>query len=448
MNPRPTTRRARVVGSAVRMLVVSACAVTWGDRAWAHPFDLFGYGSRAAALGNAYTALADGFEASYYNPAGVVGGSDVRLGLGYLQTFSDLSLNGEALELRETKLGALVAGFSASGQMGGRGVGMSFGFLLPNEGVIRASSLEPLQPNYVLLLNRTQRAEILFTAGVEIIPGLDFGAGFSLGAELGGEVSVQATAFPQSAEGSGTVEIGSRFFPTAGLRWRPAEAWRLGLAYRGETTFPLRIPAAIALLVVPDSSLGADILLLVDQTFYYTPQQVAAGVAWDPSSELTVSADLTWWNWSAAEDPGVRGEVKVGGALGALLPVPTIRAPIDPDFHDVFTPRLGIEWRPPDAPLGLAAVRVGYGYEPTPTPRPIGVQNLLDSDKHVVSAGLGFAFRDPWGILLHDATIDVHAQYFRFASRTAAKTDPTDPVGDLVFGGDRWVAGALLTIHF
>ncbi|MFN7952599.1 MAG: hypothetical protein U0610_12820 [bacterium] len=448
MSARRAAGWANPLGVVVRVLVAWACVSASAAPAWAHPFDLFGYGSRAAALGNAYTALADGFEASYYNPAGVVGGSDVRLGLGYLQTFSDLSLNGEALELRETKLGALVAGFSASGQMGGRGVGLSFGFLLPNEGVIRASSLEPLQPNYVLLFNRTQRAEILFTSGVEIVPGLDFGAGFSLGAELGGDVSVEATAFPQGAGGSGTIAIGSRFFPSAGVRWRPAEAWRIGLAYRGETNFPLRIPASIALLVVPESSLGADILLLVDQTFYYTPQQVAAGVAWDPTSEVTVSADLTWWNWGAAEDPGVRGVVKVGGALGALLPVPTIRAPIDPDFHDVVTPRVGIEWRPPEAPLGLVAIRVGYGYEPTPTPRPLGVQNLLDSDKHVVSAGLGFRFRDPWGILLHDADLDVHGQYFDFARRTADKTDPTDPVGDLVFGGDRWVAGAVLTIHF
>jgi long-chain fatty acid transport protein len=399
-------------------------------------------------MGNAYTALADGFEASYYNPAGVVGGSDVRVGFGYVQAFSDLSLNGQALELRETKLGAVVAGMSASGEMGGRGAGFSFGFLLPNEGAIRASSLEPLQPNWVLLTNRTQRAEILFTGGLEIVPGLDVGAGFSLGAELGGEVAIEASTFPAAAGGSGTIEIGAQFFPMLGLRWVPAEHVRLGLTYRGETQFPLRIPAEINLLLVPGSELGANLLLLVEQPFYYTPQQVATGVAWDPSSEWTLSADLVWWNWSAAGDPGVRGALEVSGALAGLLPLPTIQAPMDPNFHDIVTPRFGVEWRPPGTPFGVAALRAGYGYEPTPTPRPIGVQNLLDSDKHIVSGGVGFRFRDPWGILRKDADFDVHGQYFRFEQRKAEKLDPTDPVGDLVFGGDRWLVGALLTIHF
>lgn len=442
------SRPARARRGGVAALMVLALHVLFARSASAHPFDLFGYGSRATAMGNAYTALADGYEAAYYNPAGVVGGSDVRTGFGYLQTFSDLSLNGQALELKETKLGAFVTGVSASGELGGRGAGLSIGLLLPNEGAIRASSLEPLQPNYVLLTNRTQRAEILFTGGLEILPGLDFGAGFTLGAELGGDVSIEATAFPATVAGSGTIEIGARFFPVLGLRWTPLEHLRLGLTYRGQAEFPLRIPAAINLLVVPGAELGADLVLLVEQPYYYTPQQVASGIAWDPSSDWTLSADLVWWNWSAAEDPGVRGALEVSGPLAALLPLPTIQAPVDPNFHDIVTPRVGVEWRPPGTPYGLAAVRAGYGYEPTPTPRPIGAQNLLDSDKHIIGAGLGFRFRDPWGILRKDADLDVHGQYFSFAQREASKTDPTDPIGDLVFGGDRWTAGAIVTIHF
>ncbi len=434
--------RARTIAC----LVVAGLATA--RAAAAHPFDLFGYGSRAAALGNAYTALADGYEASYYNPAGVVSSPGVRVGFGYLQSFSDLSLNGQALELRETKLGAMVAGVSAAGEMGGRPVGFSFGFELPNEGVIRASSLRPLQPNFVLLTNRTERAEILFTGGIQVLPGLDVGAGFSLGAELNGDVSLEATTFPQSATGSASVQVSAQYFPLLGVRWEPAMGWRVGLAYRGETSFPLRIPASVDLLLVPDSSPAANLLLLVEQPYFYTPQQVASGVAWDPASDWTVSVDLVWWNWAAAGDPGVRGKVEVTGPLSGLLPLPTIQLPMDPHFHDILTPRVGVEWRPPGRPFGLAAVRAGYGYEPTPTPRPIGVQNLLDSDKHIASLGLGFAFRDPWGILTHDADLDGHAQYFHFDRRTAQKLDPTDPIGDLEFGGDRWLVGGMLTIHF
>ena len=46
--------------------------------------DLYGFGSRAPAMGNAYAALAEGFNAVYYNPAGLSRISTVDAGAGFL----------------------------------------------------------------------------------------------------------------------------------------------------------------------------------------------------------------------------------------------------------------------------------------------------------------------------------------------------------------------------
>ena len=429
-------------------LLVALAAFAAPGRARAHPFDVFGYGSRAAALGGAYTALADGYEASYYNPAGVVRSPGVRLGVGYAQSFSDLQLNGEAIELRDSVYSGTSFGVSSTGRLYDHLLGLSLAFALPDRGSIRATTTGPLEPQFVLLSNRVQRAEILLTSGLELGHGLAIGGGLAIGASLGGTVDIDATLFPQGVDGNADISIKTRVFPIVGVSYDAWDTLRLGLTYRAQTSFSLAQPALAVIALTPDSEISADLLLFVRQTYFFSPHQIQVGVAYDVAHALTLSFDVMWADWSALGDPGLDGTLEVGGELGGLLDVPPFRAPEDAGFHDTVVPRFGAEYRVPGTPLGLEALRIGYAFEPSPAPGASGVRNLLDNDKHIASAGLGFVFRDPWGILLEDAHFDVHAQYFRFATREVAKSDPADPVGDLRFGGDRWVVGGMLTVQF
>ena len=337
---------------------------------------------------------------------------------------------------------------SAAGRLYGHGLGLSIGFALPDRGSIRASTTAPLAPQFVLLTNRVQRAEILATVGVELLPGLSIGGGLAIGAELEGAIELETTLFPEDVGGDADILIQTRTFPVLGARLELNELVTVGLAFRGETRLPLTQPATAVISLTPESQISADLLLLVSQTYFFSPNQIAAGVAIEPHRAWTVSADVVWSDWSDIGDPGLVGDLLVGGELGALLEVPTFRESEPVEFQDVFVPRVGLEYRPSSTPLGLAAVRGGYFYERTPVPPATGTRNLLDNDKHVVSLGLGFRFRDPFGILLEDACLDVHAQYFRYATRTVRKEDPADPVGDLRFGGDRWLVGGILTFFF
>ena len=108
--------------------------------------------------------------------------------------------------------------------------------------------------------------------------------------------------------------------------------------------------------------------------------QVTAGIALRPLQGMTVSADLTWKDYS---------KFKFFWAL-----------PPDPRFHDTWIPRVGLEY---DFNPGFRARFIkkidklrfsgGYYYEPTPVPDMNGEMNVLDSDMHVGSLGAGLDYR-------------------------------------------------------
>ncbi|MCA9540442.1 MAG: hypothetical protein KC620_16195 [Myxococcales bacterium] len=122
--------------------------------------------------------------------------------------------------------------------------------------------------------------------------------------------------------------------------------------------------------------------------------------------------------------------------------------PADPDFHDIFVPRVGGELTLLDGPtLGLVA-RAGYFYEPSPAPDQPGDTNYVDADKHAVAAGLGLRFTDPSGTFPQPLHLDVAGQFIRVVERTYHKTDPADPIGDYRAEGSASGGAATLGFEF
>src|SRR5258706_8874461 len=99
------------------LAVVAAAAVSClaPPPARASVGDVFGFGSRAAGLAGAASALVDGFEATYYNPSRV--GGPARFSLGFLGGASLLSVNGARQQLEDPV--GLVIGASATLPLGG-----------------------------------------------------------------------------------------------------------------------------------------------------------------------------------------------------------------------------------------------------------------------------------------------------------------------------------------
>src|SRR5207302_859379 len=95
LRPRDTAHRLakiilmnRAVAFAMTVLLITPL------RADASGLDLFGFGARSSALAGAGSALVDGYDAVYENPAGLAGVRTRRLTLGYVYGHFHLDFGG------------------------------------------------------------------------------------------------------------------------------------------------------------------------------------------------------------------------------------------------------------------------------------------------------------------------------------------------------------------
>ncbi|MCI0636500.1 MAG: outer membrane protein transport protein [Actinobacteria bacterium] len=359
--------------------------------------DTFGFGGRAPALGGAYTALASDYTATYYNPAGLVGTRDGSFGAGF--SFADYGLefdpDGGTASSDDTEriedLSALSFGvtktFGQPGTFANR-VSLGIGIFLPTRKVVGATvTTAPGEPRFFMYGEQRDKIAILPAAAFKIYEGedghtLSIGAGLSALADIDGrfEINVFGNARPFVVE----QELEYDAAPIVGLFWWPLPWLSFGAAYRGELSLKAQIETPIDL--DGDPATAPDVQLDLEAITLFSPQQVQVGFAIDPLVPfdptldwLTISVDVTYVAWSDFDDPFL--VVDAGGGAGS--------AQVDPDFDDIFIPRLGIEI----APIKYLAVRLGYFFQPTPVPDQdvtgANETNILDADKHVVSFGVG-----------------------------------------------------------
>lgn len=211
---------------------------------------------------------------------------------------------------------------------------------------------------------------------------------------------------------------------------------------------PLRIPIELdSLDGVVAINADVPVRVVADMSDHWKPQEAAFGGSVKLGDAWTVTTDVTWYDWSQYPAPDLRLtiddwniriatlpasirarlrtlSVPVLGTVGPLPPVQVslpglqtkikVRFPtqsvIRPRTHDIFVPRLGFEHRLPPAYGALwvgeiqTAMRAGYSYQPSPFEPQRGYVNLVDSDKHVATAGLGVTFNKA-------LSLDAYGQY-------------------------------------
>src|SRR5262249_50245797 len=93
-------------------------------------------------------------------------------------------------------------------------------------------------------------------------------------------------------------------------------------------------------------------------------------------------------------------------------------------------------------------VRTGYRYEASPVPEQLGESSFGDSDKHIISGGLGLELRKLGRVLMQPLSIDGFAAVTVLPGRRFAKLDPRSAVGDFTVQGLVWQAGGQLRWRF
>ncbi len=253
------------------------------------------------------------------------------------------------------------------------------------------------------------------------------------------------------------------------------ELYAPGLGHR-----PLRVPVELGQLegsLVVNASMPVNVL--IDVIDHWKPQELAVGASANVGDAWIFSGDVTWYNWAAYPSPDMRihlDDVHINLStlptsvrarlqaltlpiLGTIGPLPPaniaipglhstlvikfpLKAPLRPQTHDIYVPRVGAEYHfmPLRNVLWMDrmdfSVRGGYSYEQSPFVPDAGYTNLVDMDAHVISSGFGVRFN-------RRVNVDFYGQYkylvpIRFEKQFVDPEMPFDAVsadGYVLSGG-------------
>jgi long-chain fatty acid transport protein len=438
-------RRIVVAG----MLLIAA-------HARANPVDIYGLGSRGIALGGAMTAATDDTAASYYNPAALVRGRDLRIDLGYRYAQPRLTLNGRDNGLDSAR--GVSVGIVAPAHIGPFRFAFGASLWLPDQHVTRLRSLAYQTPRFPLYENPTQHLVLQANLAIQIIPGLYIGGGLTYMSRTEGQVFLEgsvAVSDPDASALKGRVDVDLKAvrYPQAGILWEVGPRLALGLCYRHSFSLSLdqafRIDGNIGDPGTPPVVAGGHFAARAVSRDLFQPWQLQAGVSARLWSQVLVSFDLAYVRWSEFPVPASRLDLDVDiGQFNDRLKLPSGRSYPAADFHDIVVPRIGVEVRAFERTRVALDVRGGYAYEASPVPEQIGESTFADSDKHSFSAGLGVEVRRLGPVLPLPLALDAHVAVTYLPSRTHRKLDPRDPVGDFVSSGVVPQLGATLRTRF
>lgn len=383
--PRQTLKTFAPLHLCAFALIASlVCAAT---PASASMEDSIGLGPRATALGGSMAARAGNFSAVYYNPAGLVRGSDLRpdlpgfveLSLGFVFSEPVVSVTGfngnelePVVELPAT-IGLLFGTrFDLGHAFNVDGLNFGLSVFLPSN-LFRWSIHPDDEIQWLFLTDRTQHVAISMGIGWQATPWLSLGVGLQVlfdveSLNYGRVTDVEINEDPQTGDTSfqvGTqlgeeVTVLGRASPTFGMTFMPLDELSFSLVYRARNQADdwgnTRIQGVPGL-----GDLGYNHLF----AHYFSPHQGTVAVCAQVTPALSLSADLTYARWSEALTTN-RNTFGTGY------------------FGDTWRPAFGIEWFPTTG----VDVLLGYQFVRTPYENFGGPTNLLENDRHVSSAGV------------------------------------------------------------
>lgn len=439
-------------------------------------FDDIGASPRAIALGQAFTAVADGPSAAYYNPAGLTQiKSHLVLGMGYQyvkpMVFIDVRNKdgtlAEPSELLSKKGWNRSRDRSTAGMW--TGIASNFAHLsVFNDppSFVRNFAVGVVMFNSIPVANQfwnPQRKQDPYHLRYNESYCL-MSMALSLGYRITDFLSVGAGVMPRvdsTQDSAGSYIITEKMLNTAdpdtgiridmsmktkvlaewvlGVLFRPPifdleKKLTLGVSYRRELSGYYGTGRTDAPLGTVDDEGKVHILFpLVAYTvdfIGYNPAQISGGLAFRPFEGLLISADLTWKEYS---------KFKFFWGL-----------PPEPLFNDTWIPRVGAEYffhpgfqKKYLRKIDTIGVQGGYYYEPSPVPDMNGVMNILDSDMHIFSAGFSLDY-----LLKGVDRIKVQAYFKVHLLEEKVLHNTRDPLfGVIKSGGEVYSTGISVSIH-
>ncbi|RUM42810.1 MAG: long-chain fatty acid transporter [Desulfurobacterium sp.] len=347
--------------------------------------DTFGIGSKATSLGGAFSAYADDPFAVYYNPAGLtqIESSTFSIGAEYLNL--DLKIhNFKATDGSDVRVLPYNVSFTdTSDNLIVPHIGFAthlfnniyFGIAayVPYGLHIKWESDPTKNPAaYNGFESYYLRGVVTPTIAVKLTDKLYAGFGISLGrSDAGTQRRIYAPSIPTLHNKiiKGELSDDFNYSFNIGLMYKPYDNFSFGITYRSRTDTDFKGTVEIV---------GVD--KVNGETSIDHPEQIQAGVKYQPNKRLTLTADVVWTNWSTVHDYTVKFDRPLGGAI------PEEHYPRD--WKDTRQLRFGIEYKWNE----IVTLRGGYFYDPSPIPDKTFDMLWPDADKKTYSFGVGLNF--------------------------------------------------------
>ena len=390
----------------------------------ANPLDLYGSGSRSAALGNTGAASALDFHAVYYNPAALTQGRS-SFGGGMSYTLNDLEVklsprpHGYEIPDLGTQSPAVPSAYELNERRGESGLTHSFslftgtssdlgtddlrvGFLLTLPVYHSVQSYSSLfsdererlfsnQVNFSLLGGRVEHFVAQLGAAYQLFDWLSLGIGSSVSPEAftQNDVYMNDAARQDEVDINVGLQTSSAWKLNGGLLVTPNERFKLGVSYRDEQYMLIR-----GLNQVQVRGLQGSESYPFFQRLYivtnYSPRQFTFAGMWQNDQQL-FTADLAYILWSDYLD-----------SHGQSV-----------DFNDTWSARLGYQYLFHSGQM----LRFGARWEPSPIPEQRGRSNFVDNDRYVLSLGSGHEINIQGKQLI----LSWHAQFHGLIGRSHQK---------------------------
>ena len=381
-------------------LLVSLAAISSG---WALGFRNPDQGARATGQGEAFVAQADDASALYYNPAGLTQGTGTESTSGAYFDFAGTKFHGPGGTLENTATSFLPHFYCATDfGKAGSPWRVGLGFNVPFGNSTDWGGTGPFR--YLVTKSSLAVYNIAPSVAYRVNEHLSLGVDLNVyhgETELERKIAIPIPGVPEAHfhfRGDGNA-VGA----TVGALYKFNDQHALGAVYRSPFTINFA-GQAVSRDAVPLASSGPS---GVESSINF-PQSVAVGYAYRPTRKLKLEVDVEWTNWESlnvvrlsSKNPNFDYQTN---PLQATLPF---------NWKDSFFYEFGAQYEL--TPNWTA--RAGYIFSENTVPDSTFSPTLPDGDRHVLSAGLGWA--------IQRLQLDVVYQY----SFTADRTVTGSPLG-------------------
>jgi hypothetical protein len=424
--------------------------------------ELFGYGSRASAMGNTMLAgTSDGF-ATFYNPG--ANSTHPGIGIALATTYAHPSFTGidnivvdnsaTSSELNNkignvdtsNYLDTLEQGVAATMNFGEKFKYMTLGLtaFIPIVRVAYLDSNDPFLPEYVQYRSRTQRPQIYASLSASPIKALHLAMGLALSTNLSAVNNARittVTGMVSSQRFASTIKPGAAPYFAA---YADPENFRVGGVIRLPNRYKVNIDTDAHTYLLSTTN-DLEIVLNSSSSIYYDPLEIDFGVGEQITPETFITFEGDWLQYAAFESPVLTVTNNNSG--------PAIHNSISslPAMRNILVGKFGLEHT-----LDAIKPRIGYMYRPSEIKDNSGPGNLVDPTRHTITIGAGVDLKKA-KVTDKDLILDLHAQYSFLVTSHITKSagnetgDPTQSkVGSPGYdiGGHIIGAGLSLSMNF